>query len=139
MSKKSIGFVCGSFDLLHSGHVLMLQDAKALCDYLIVGLQSDPTIDRPNSKNKPVQDIVERRIQLESIKYVDKVIVYNTEDDLYNLLSLLQPNIRLLGSDWKGKEYTGFDLDIKCFFNNRSHSWSTSSLRKRVFEAEKSK
>lgn len=128
-----VGFTCGSFDLLHAGHMLMLEEAKAVCDFLIVGLQSDPTIDRPDTKNKPIQTISERRIQLLGTKFVDQVIEYETESDLYELLQELQPDIRILGADWKKKNYTGKDLKIKCFFNSRNHNWSTSELRGRVF------
>lgn len=129
------GFTCGSFDLLHAGHVLMLQEAKTVCDYLIVGLQTDPTIDR-ESKNKPIQSLEERKIQLSAVKYVDEVIVYETENDLYKLLKKLRPAIRIIGVDHKGKKFTGHDLDIELFFNSRKHSWSSSSLRKRIAEHE---
>ena len=129
------GFTCGSFDLLHAGHVLMLQEAKTVCDYLIVGLQTDPTIDREN-KNKPIQTLEERKIQLSAVKYVDEVIVYETENDLYKLLKKLRPSIRIIGADHKDKKFTGHDLDIELFFNSRKHSWSSSSLRKRIAERE---
>ena len=124
-----IGFTCSCFDLLHAGHILMLKDAKDQCDYLIVGLQTDPTIDRPDSKKKPVQTLEERKIQLEAIKYINEVIVYSSEKNLYNLLIRLNPDIRILGSDYKGKAFTGDDLKIKVYFHNRDHNFSTSNLR----------
>ena len=138
-NKKSIinriGFTCGSFDLLHAGHAIMLKECKAYCDYLIVGLQTDPSVDR-EYKNKPVQALEERKIMLESIKWVDKIYTYNTEKDLYSLLQTLSPDIRIVGSDWKGKEFTGHDLPIKVVFNTRDHAYSSSSLRERVYNAE---
>ena len=138
MSKKIVGFTCGTFDLLHAGHALMLKECREYCDHLIVGLQKDPSVDRAN-KNAPVQTLEERKTMLSSIKWVDTIHVYGTEDDLYNMLSALRPDIRILGSDWKGRKYTGHDLPIKCVFNTRDHSFSSSSLRKRVFEAEQKK
>jgi glycerol-3-phosphate cytidylyltransferase len=129
---KKIGFTCSCFDLLHAGHILMLEDAKKQCDYLIVGLQTDPTIDRPNSKNKPIQSLEERKIQLEAIKYVDEIIVYETEKDLYNLLNEIIPHIRILGSDYKNKEFTGSDLDIEIYYHNRNHNYSTTNIRKKI-------
>ena len=134
--KKRKGFTCSCFDLLHAGHCLMLKDAKEQCDKLIVGLQTDPTIDRPDTKNKPIQSFEERKIQLESIKYVDEVIIYETEKDLYNLLKELKPDVRIIGADYKGKSFTGDDLDIPIYYNDRFHNWSTSGLRKAIYEAE---
>tara|TARA_Y100001973_G_C5137174_1_gene300954 strand:- start:31 stop:465 length:435 start_codon:yes stop_codon:yes gene_type:complete len=133
-----IGFTCGSFDLLHAGHILMLEEAKRQCDHLIVGLQSDPSIDRPD-KNKPIQSVEERKIVLRGIKWVDEVRVYDTEEDLYEMLILISPEVRVLGADWKGKEYTGHELGMNVYFNSRGHSWSTRELRKRVYNAERSK
>lgn len=127
------GFTCGAFDLLHAGHVLMLKEAREQCDYLIVGLQTDPSIDRPE-KNKPVQSLEERTIQLEGCKYVDEIILYNSEEDLYLLLRGIKPDIRIIGADWKGKKYTGHDLPIKMYFNSRDHSYSSTDLRKRINE-----
>ncbi len=126
-----IGFTCGSFDLLHAGHVLMLKEAKGVCDKLIVGLQTDPSIDR-SSKNKPIQDLEERFIQLSAVRYVDEVIIYETEADLTALLNKLRPDIRILGKDHEGKEFTGHELNIPLHFNSRDHKWSSSSLRERV-------
>ena len=129
---KIIGFTCSCFDLLHAGHILMLKDAKQQCDYLIAGLQTDPTIDRPNTKNTPIQTISERRIVLEGIKYVDKIIIYNTEKDLYDLLQKIKPDIRILGSDYLDKEFTGKDLNIKIYYHKRDHDFSTTNLRKKI-------
>lgn len=134
-----IGFTCSTFDLLHAGHVVMLEEAKRHCDYLIVGLQTDPTIDRPN-KNKPIQSIVERQIQLSAIKYIDEIVIYSTEADLEDLLLTLPINIKVMGEEYKNKDFTGKqickDRGIKMVFNGRSHSFSSTSLRKRVFEIE---
>ena len=137
-----IGFTCSTFDLLHAGHVTMLEEAKRECDYLIVGLQNDPTKDRPE-KNAPVQSIVERQIQLSAIKYVDEIVIYNTEQDLIDLLLTLPIDFRVLGVEYKGKDFTGKDLakqrGIKIVYNGRDHSFSSTSLRKRVVQAEKEK
>ena len=130
-----VGFTCGAFDLLHTGHALMLEEAKSVCDYLVVGVQSDPSIDR-STKNKPIQDYYERILMVKAIRHVDEVVLYNTEVDLVDLLRSLNPDIRVLGADWQGKKYTGWDLPIEPYFNSRSHSFSTSSLRRRVFLAE---
>jgi glycerol-3-phosphate cytidylyltransferase len=130
-----VGFTCGAFDILHAGHVLMLKEAKGACDYLVVGVQSDPSIDRSN-KNMPIQSYDERILMVEAIKYVDEIILYDTETDLINLLQRLKPDVRILGADWEGKKYTGWDLPIEPYFNSRNHSYSSSSLRKRIFQAE---
>ena len=130
-----IGFTCGSFDLLHAGHAMMLQEAKSYCDYLIVAIQSDPTLDR-KTKNKPVQSYEERITMLKAIRYVDEITYYDTEKDLYELLKRIKPDVRIIGADWQGKQYTGHDLDIVVIFNSRNHGFSTSELRKRVYEAE---
>jgi glycerol-3-phosphate cytidylyltransferase len=132
------GFTCGAFDLLHAGHALMLKECKEYCDYLIVGLQRDPSVDRPD-KNKPVQSYKERDIMIKSIKWVDEVVYYDTELDLYDLLSAADIDVRIIGSDWKGKSFTGHDLPIKVVFNSRGHGYSTSSLRSRVYHAEVTK
>jgi glycerol-3-phosphate cytidylyltransferase len=116
----------------------MLKEAKEQCDYLIVAVQSDPRIDRPD-KNSPIQDYDERITMVQSIKWVDEVVCYDTEDQLHNLLIELMPDIRIVGADWKGKKYTGYDLDIEMYFNTRDHGWSTSDLRKRVYESEEKK
>lgn len=135
-----IGFTCGAFDLCHAGHMLMFKECKEHCDFLIVGLHTDPTIDRPE-KNKPVQSLEERIIQLEAVKYIDKVITYDTEKDLYEILST-NPHIidvRIIGADWEGKPFTGHDLPMTTVFNSRSHSYSSSDLRRRIAEAEAKK
>jgi glycerol-3-phosphate cytidylyltransferase len=128
------GFTCGAFDLLHPGHLLMFKEIRNQCDFLIVGLHTDPSIDRKN-KNKPIETIEERKIRLESCKYVDEIIPYETEADLYELLKKLKPNIRFVGEDWKGKHFTGDDLPIKVIFNTRDHGYSSSSLRNRILNA----
>lgn len=134
MSTKIIGFTCSSFDLLHAGHILMLKDAKDQCDYLIVGLQTDPTIDRPYIKNKPIQTIEERKIQLEAVKYINEIIVYETEQELYELLRKIKPNIRILGSDYIDKKFTGDDLNIQVYYHERNHNFSSTTLRKKIIE-----
>jgi glycerol-3-phosphate cytidylyltransferase len=137
-----IGFTCSTFDLLHAGHVSMLQEAKTQCDYLICGLQNDPTLDRP-TKNRPVQSIVERQMQLKGSRYVDEVWVYNTEKDLEDLLLTLPIDVRILGVEYEGKEFTGREIchkrGIDLYFNGRDHSFSSSNLRRRVYEAEAQK
>ena len=134
-----IGFTCSTFDLLHAGHVTMLEEAKRHCDFLIVGLQNDPTEDRP-TKNKPVQSIVERQIQLAAVKYVDEIVIYNTEQDLKDLLLTLPIDVRVLGDEYKNKDFTGKDIakqrGSKIVYNGRDHSFSSSSLRKRVADAQ---
>jgi glycerol-3-phosphate cytidylyltransferase len=141
-TNKKIGFTCSTFDLLHAGHVAMLQEAKTVCDYLIVGLQNDPSTDRP-TKNKPVQSIVERQLQLDGSKYVDEIWIYNTEKDLEDLLLTLPIDVRILGVEYEGKEFTGREIchkrNIELFFNGRDHSFSSSGLRRRVYEAELAK
>tara|TARA_B110000438_G_scaffold290417_1_gene326114 strand:- start:72 stop:482 length:411 start_codon:yes stop_codon:yes gene_type:complete len=132
MENKIIGFTCSSFDLLHAGHILMLKDAKDQCDYLIVGLQTDPTIDRLKTKNKPIQSIEERKIQLEAVKYIDEIVIYNTESDLYELLRKIKPDIRILGSDYKDGKFTGDDLDIEIYYHQRNHKFSSNNLRKKI-------
>ena len=126
------GFTCSCFDLLHTGHIIMLKDAKEQCDYLVIGLQTDPTIDRPDVKHKPIQSLKERNIQLEAVKYIDKIIIYETENDLYKLLLDLNPDIRILGSDYKGKSFTGDDLDITIYYHDRNHNYSSTNLRKKI-------
>jgi|TARA_B100000963_G_C22519116_1_gene622149 glycerol-3-phosphate cytidylyltransferase len=130
-----IGFTCSSFDLLHAGHTLMLEEAKAQCDYLIVGLQTDPSIDRP-TKNKPVQTVVERYLQLRACKYVDEIIPYGTEQDLEDILSGMDIDVRILGVEYRDKDFTGRDIckkrEIEIHFNERDHRFSSSDLRMRV-------
>ena len=135
-----IGITFSTFDLLHAGHVAMLAEAKNHCDYLIAGLQTDPTIDRPDSKNPPVQSIVERQIQLAATRYVDETVVYQTEKDLEDILLTLPIDVRILGIEYAEKDFTGknicFDRGIELVFNQRDHSFSSSNLRKRVAHAE---
>ena len=127
-----IGFTCSCFDLLHAGHILMLEDAKKQCDYLIVGLQTDPSIDR-KEKNKPIQSFEERKIQLEAVKYVDEIVTYETENELYELLYKLMPNVRILGTDYEHKYFTGIEIEgIDIYFHKRDHDYSTSSLREKI-------
>jgi len=137
-----VGFTCSTFDLLHAGHVAMLKEAKVQCDHLIVGLQNDPTFDRAN-KNKPIQSIVERQLQLEGCKFVNEIWVYNTEKDLEDLLLTLPIDIRILGVEYMEKDFTGRAIcekrGIELYFNGRDHSFSSSELRQRVYEAEKTK
>tara|TARA_R110000822_G_scaffold3972_1_gene16942 strand:- start:3336 stop:3764 length:429 start_codon:yes stop_codon:yes gene_type:complete len=134
-----IGFTCSTFDLLHAGHVSMLRDAKSQCDYLIAGLQVDPHVDR-TEKNPPTQTIVERYTQLQAIKYVDEIIPYATEDDLLDILMMLPINVRILGEEYRQKEFTGKEIcqkrGIELFFNNRDHAFSTTNLRNKVYDRE---
>jgi glycerol-3-phosphate cytidylyltransferase len=137
---KKIGITFSTFDMLHAGHIAMLAEAKNHCDYLICGLQTDPTIDRPDTKNAPVQSIVERQIQLAACRYVDEVVVYQTEQDLVDLLLILPLDVRVLGVEYEHKDFSGkpecYHRGIEIIFNGRDHSFSSSSLRKRVVEAE---
>jgi glycerol-3-phosphate cytidylyltransferase len=123
-----IGFTCGAFDLLHAGHIVMLQEAKSNCDYLIVGLQTDPTIDR-NEKNKPIQSVYERFVQLNAVKYVDEIIPYDTEQSLMDLLQSQKIDIRFVGEEYRESKLTGRDL-IKLHYTSRRHSFSSTNLRK---------
>jgi glycerol-3-phosphate cytidylyltransferase len=137
---KRIGITFSTFDMLHAGHIAMLAEAKNHCDYLIAGLQTDPTIDRHDIKNKPVQSIVERQIQLAACRYVDEVVVYQTEQDLVDLLLILPLDVRVLGVEYEGQNFSGKleceKREIEIIFNGRDHSFSSSSLRKRVAHAE---
>jgi len=136
---QTVGFTASTFDLLHAGHVAMLREAKDQCDYLICGLQIDPSVDRPE-KNSPIQTIVERYSQLSAIKYVDEILVYATEQDLLDILTMHKIDVRILGVEYKDKEFTGRDLcdtlGMDLYFNSREHRFSTSDLRKRVVSAE---
>ena len=126
------GITFGAFDLFHAGHILMLEEAKSVCDYLIVCIQSDPSLDRPE-KNSPVQSIVEREIQVSACKYVDEVMIYDTESDLLNILEETQWDVRILGEEYKDKYFTGRDETFdRCYFNKRPHDFSSSELRERV-------
>lgn len=130
-----IGFTAGAFDLLHAGHVVFLKECKMHCDHLIVGLQSDPTIDR-KEKNKPIQSLFERHIQLINCKWVDEVIPYDTELDLVNLIATIPMNIRFVGEDYLGNNITGSNvcnqLNIEIYYSKRRHTFSTTELRKRI-------
>jgi glycerol-3-phosphate cytidylyltransferase len=130
-----VGFTASTFDLLHAGHVQMLREAKQQCDYLICGLQVDPSTDRPK-KNMPIQTVVERYTQLKAVGYVDEIIPYGTEDDLLDILNLYDIDVRILGDEYRDKEFTGKDVcrkrDIDLYFNKRDHRFSSSDLRERI-------
>ena len=136
---KKIGIVASTFDLLHAGHIIMLREAKSQCDHLICALQVDPSIDR-QEKNSPIQSIVERYIQLSVVKYVDEIVVYQTEKDLEDILELYPIDVRILGEEYKDKDFTGREIckrrGIRIHFNKRDHRFSSSGLRKRVVEKE---
>ena len=140
---KKIGITFSTFDLLHAGHIAMLAEAKNHCDYLICGLQTDPTIDRPDTKNKPIQSIVERQLTLGACKFVDEIVVYSTEQDLIDILLTLPIDVRILGVEYEDTNFTGRNegagRGIHHVFNRRDHSFSSSSLRKRVAAAEQNK
>lgn len=131
-----VGITFSTFDLLHAGHIAMLREAKSKCDYLIVGLQSDPTIDRPDTKNKPIQTMFERYLQLKAVEYIDEVVPYQTEKDVIDILQTLPIDVRILGKEYKEKDFTGKDVcnqrGIELYFNTRDHRFSTTDLRKRV-------
>ena len=130
-----VGFTCSTFDLLHAGHIQMLREAKEQCEYLIVGLQTDPTVDRPE-KNKPIQTLVERYTQLKAVGYVDEIVPYSSEKDLEDILSMYHIDVRILGEEYRDKDFTGKDIcrkrEIELYFNKRDHRFSSSDLRERV-------
>lgn len=138
--KKIIGFTAGAMDLLHAGHVLMLKECREQCDYLVVGLQEDPSVTdesyRGKKKNKPIETLEERLIRLEGSKYVDKIVTYKTEEDLYELLKEIKPDLRFVGADWQGKHVTGDDLDIQIIYNSRNHNYSSTNLRERIINSK---
>ena len=140
---KTIGITFSQFDMLHAGHIAMLAEAKNHCDYLIAGLQTDASIDRPGVKNPPIQSIVERQIQLGACRFVDEIVVYTTERDLVDILLTLPIDVRILGQEYEDTNFTGRSegqaMQIEHVFNSRDHSFSSSSLRKRVVEAEQNK
>lgn len=138
---ERVGITAGAFDLCHAGHMLMFKEAKTVCDYLIVALHSDPTLDRPGIKNRPIMSVEERKIILEGIRYIDEIVVYDTEADLLALLTAntLNIDIRILGAEYKNKQFTGRDLPIPLYFNSRDHGYSTTELRRRVYEGEAGK
>jgi|TARA_B110000438_G_scaffold151539_1_gene145604 glycerol-3-phosphate cytidylyltransferase len=135
-----IGFTCSTFDLLHAGHVQMLREAKSQCDYLICGLQMDPSIDRPDNKKPPIQTVVERYTQLKAVGYVDEIIPYALEKDLEDILEMYDIDVRILGDEYREKDFTGKDIckrrDIDLHFNKRDHRFSTTDLRQRVCKNE---
>ena len=135
-----VGFTCSTFDLLHAGHIQMLREAKENCDYLIVGLQMDPSVDRPE-KNKPIQSLYERYIQLRAVRWVDDIIPYTTEEELLQLTEIIHPDVRIIGEEYKDKDFTGKDYcqknGINIYYNRRQHALSTSDLRKRVANGQK--
>ncbi len=139
MGHLKTGIVTSTFDLLHAGHIMMIREAKGQCDYLIAALQVDPSVDRPE-KNQPVQTLVERYIQLSAVKYVDEIICYQTEKDLEDILAMFPLDVRILGEEYKNKDFTGRDIckrrDIELYFNRRDHRFSSSDLRKRVSAKE---
>jgi glycerol-3-phosphate cytidylyltransferase len=134
-----VGFTCSTFDLLHAGHIQMLREAKEQCDYLLVGLQIDPSVDRAE-KNAPIQSIVERYTQLKAVSYVDEIVPYATETDLNDILTMYHIDVRILGEEYREKDFTGKDIckkrGIQLYFNKRDHRFSSSDLRKRVCERE---
>ena len=141
-NKKTIGITCSTFDLLHAGHIIMLDECKKYCDYLVCALQVDPTIDR-KEKNKPAQTLVERYIQLDAVQYVDKIIPYNTEEELITIFSSLDLDVRIIGEEYKDTQFTGKDVclkrGIKIIYNKRDHDFSTTSLRQRIYNQESTK
>jgi len=129
--KIKIGITASTFDLLHAGHILMLKEAKLVCDYLIVALQVDPTVDRSH-KNKPIQSYYERWVQLSAVKYVDEIIPYTTEYELDTILQNYEIDIRILGDEYKGKQFTGCYLPMEYHYNKRTHEYSSTELRNRI-------
>lgn len=142
MKNQKIGITFSSFDLLHAGHIKMLEEAKNVCDYLIVCLQMDPSVDRPH-KNKPTQSVVERYIQLKAVRAVDEIVPYNTEEDVEDILRSFIVDIRIIGDDYKDKDFTGKkyceEKGIEIYYNKRDHRFSSSALRQSIYEAEKNK
>ena len=139
---RVIGITCSSFDLLHAGHIIMLEECKKYCDYLICALQVDPSIDRPE-KNKPIQSLVERYIQLDAVQYVDKIIPYTTEEELITIFSSLDLDVRIIGEEYKDTEFTAKNIcqkrGIKLVYNKRDHDFSTTNLRERIYNQESNK
>ena len=135
VEEVKIGFTCSTFDLFHAGHIVMLQESKSLCDYLVCGLLTDPTIDRPDTKSSPIQTPFERYVQLSSCRYVDEVIPFSTEQEIIDMVLSIQPDIRIVGEEYRDRDHTGKGL-CKVHYNKRKHSFSSTSLRKRVQEAE---
>ena len=142
MNNKIVGITCSTFDLLHTGHIIMLEECKKYCDYLICAIQVDPTIDRPE-KNKPIQSLVERYLQLDSVKYVDKIIPYTTEEELDMIFSSLDLDVRIIGEEYKDKNFTAKSIcqkrGIQFIYNKRDHEFSTTNLRKLIYDQESKK
>jgi glycerol-3-phosphate cytidylyltransferase len=136
VEEVKVGFTASTFDLFHAGHIVMLQEAKSLCDYLIVGLLVDPTKDRPDSKNKPIQSVFERYVQVSSCRWVDEVVPFETEKDLVDMILTINPDIRIVGEEYENQQHTGKGL-CPIHYNKRRHSFSSTDLRKRVTEASK--
>lgn len=141
-TKRIVGITFSTFDLLHAGHIAMLREAKTRCDYLICGLQVDPSVDRPD-KNAPVQTLVERWMQLQAVKYIDEIIPYQTENDLEDILQLLQIDVKIMGPEYKDINFTGklicTQRGIDIYYNKRDHRFSSTDLRKRVYKMEQNK
>lgn len=140
--KRIVGITCSTFDLLHAGHIIMLEECKKYCDYLICALQVDPSLDRPE-KNKPIQSLVERYIQLDAVSHVDKIIPYTNEEELNTIFASLDLDVRIIGEEYKDKKFTGKDIcqkrGIKLVYNKRDHDFSTSNLRERIYIQESNK
>ena len=138
-NKKTVGITCSTFDLLHAGHIIMLEECKKYCDYLICALQVDPSTDR-TEKNKPIQSLVERYIQLDAVQYVDKIIPYNNEEELKTIFASLDIDVRIIGEEYKDQNFTAKDIcmkrNIRFVYNKRDHDFSTSSLRKIIYDQE---
>ena len=135
-----IGFTASTFDMLHAGHVAMLQEAKAQCNILIVGLLTDPTNDRPESKNSPIQTSLERWIQLQAIDGVDIIVPFDTEEDLENMIKILKPDVRFVGEEYEGKKHTGWNIEgTRIIYNKRSHNYGSTQLREKIYEQESNK
>ena len=127
-----VGFTASAFDLLHAGHILMLAEAKSQCDWLVVGLHTDPTIDRPTTKNRPIQSVFERYTQLKAVKFIDEIVPYDTEADLLSILTSYKIDLRIIGEDYKDKPFTGKELPIPVYYNSRKHNFSTTELRNKI-------
>jgi glycerol-3-phosphate cytidylyltransferase len=139
---RIIGITCSTFDLLHTGHIIMLEECKKYCDYLICAIQVDPSVDR-KQKNKPIQSLVERYIQLDAVKHVDKIIPYTSEKELELIFMSLDIDVRIIGEEYRDKDFTGRDIcirrDIKLIYNKRDHNFSTTNLRRSVYLNELNK
>ena len=128
---KRIGFTCSTFDLLHTGHIAMLAESKSKCDFLIVGLLSDPTISRPETKNKPIQTMFERWVQLQAVSYIDLIIPFDTEQNIIDIINIIEPDVRFVGEEYKGTNHTGYNIS-NIIYNKRKHRFSSTELRNRL-------